>query len=157
MCLRSVTKVYEKPKNPIKWSVGYKCFNINRSNNKVFLVHQYLPDMTSNLEFNKVYKSSTDTIGYRSGVYPAGFHIFPIQMAAKLYDNHTYTIFKVKYRKIVAEGTHSIYTINFPVDCIIAREMQIIEEISDEELKNLQENETKIRKIYKRSSRRRKR
>jgi hypothetical protein len=73
--------------------------------------------------------------------YPAGFHIFTNKMAAKLYNYHG-VVFEVEYRRIIAQGEHSVQT-SYPVDCDIALEMRVLGEY-----KFTKEEQERAEKIY---------
>jgi hypothetical protein len=166
MCLRTVTWVSKNPtknpKVPTKWTKGYKVFTAFEQTwdyekggyiDKPILLFPYngisSMDNTTNLELNKAYKAEKPA--YKDelqasdyGTYPWGFHIFPVKMAGFRFNNsNRYKLFLVEYRRVVAEGTHTIHT-SYEADCVIAREMRIIRQLTDEEVKDLEKTRDEV-------------
>lgn len=75
------------------------------------------------------------------GQYLAGFHIFPVKLASRFYIAHEpyREIYLVEYRKVTAEGTHSIHT-TYSADCVVAQEMRILRPLTAEEKTKLEQD-----------------
>lgn len=71
---------------------------------------------------------NTNTIAASSGErYPAGFHIFKTLQSAKKYLPNYGVVVKVKYRHVLCKGRN--YIGNSLVECVIARDMMLVEEV----------------------------
>jgi hypothetical protein len=164
MCLTTITKQYDKPQSPVKWQRGYKVLDVSLG--KIQFPHQPLIIKTKELttakydiELNKVY---TSTIRWEMRIgpglgYTPGFHIFPVRMAAKLYtavNQNIRRIFEVQYRRVTCEGTHGVLT-NYPVDCVIAHQMRVLRELTADEVRELDQDDSKINRTDRPTKRRR--
>lgn len=152
MCMSTVTwqaKSASNPRCPTKWRKGYKVLEVRDTG----ITFPYF-DTHSQIVLMSVLKAKTKTFrlgnfnekeskvdlticARNGGSYLAGFHIFPIKKASSLYKldsrlRSCHRIFEVEYRRVTAEGTHSIHTM-YPADCVIAQEMRVIRQLTDEE------------------------
>jgi len=169
MCLCNVTWISKNPtknpKVPTKWTKGYKVFVTFETDwdseqgkyvDKPVLCFPYNTPLSlktkEDLELNKVYKAekpySKDEIqasDYKQ--YPWGFHIFPAKMAGFRFGrdskDNRFRLFLVEYRRVVAEGTHNIHT-SYDADCVIAREMRIIRQLTEQEVMDLAADYEKV-------------
>jgi hypothetical protein len=127
-------------KSPIKWQKGFKILDVPNGVDKPRFPFMHSTQMggDASIPFNQVLKAKPfmdydkkergirikDNSYVTKETYPAGFHIFTNKMAAKLYHYHG-TVFEVEYRRIIAQGEHSVQT-RYPVDCDIALEMRVL-------------------------------
>jgi hypothetical protein len=137
MCLNTVHKVISAPKE----GVGWKVFECDSSGKTYFAIYQGLP--------NKIYPVGEwlKEMDYRDPndrrrkkiyienmpAYPFGFHIFSTKQAAQTYLDLGLggVIKKVKYRRVVATGTQTIFLDGLHsrhYKTIIAKEMMIVPE-----------------------------
>lgn len=183
MCLSTVTwkaKTKKNIKSQTKWLKGYKVYKTttciwDKEQNKYIDVtviqSPHYPSSNAgpdyeNLIPNTILKAvpyfdkEVDSIkASDDSLYPYGFHVFPVKMASFHYHNGTdgrQKLFEVMYRKVVAEGLHSIHT-SYPADCVIARELKIIRQLTQEEVDELNNQSLKNEEIKRKANSRRKR
>lgn len=144
MCLSKLTWKAKSPSNPRckdKWVVGYKVFE-KKSNYNYHTqesgsdtyhfpykdLHEVVLDKVLKA-VNPFTKANKEITISGNNSYPPGFHIFTVPIAAKFYSTRphgrNWTIFKVEYRKVIAQGEHTTMT-NYTADCVVAKEMRII-------------------------------
>lgn len=159
MCLKTVTwqaKSMSNTRSKDKWQKGYKLlvvehdkiyspfYNLNGEdcryvNKQELFLHR--------LYKNKSNQAISTSSMISSDFYKAGYHIFPVAIAARLfgglYSEYNKNIFEVEYRKVSSIGTHKVHT-TYPVDCVIAQEMRIIRCLTVAEIEEILKNEEKI-------------
>jgi hypothetical protein len=127
MCLNQIdwnAKSRAHPKNRDKWLVGYKVMSIDHGNPFGYdgIFYEYI----SPIAYNEILKAKGTTQIYSDGIsYHYGFHILKTIEDAKKYTqyNNNRVIFKVEYRKIVAQG---IQVRIGKLPCDVAAEMRFI-------------------------------
>lgn len=135
-------------------------YNLNDSNGGEVPLDTVLKAQTTRKRYSGkieaiMIRARKDNVSAVTAEYLSGFHIFPSKMASHLYIQNGYSkfLFEVEYRKVTAEGTHSIHT-DYPADCVIAQEMRVLRKLTDQEVKELHKIKADVDEIKRRATKR---
>jgi hypothetical protein len=114
MCLKSVTKIFDKPLRGV--TVAYKVFAVSPSGKSL-----YAPYMGGKVQRGKWLTADIlALIGNDGTAYPGGFHCYTNRRAALKWAGRGREVFTVKVRNIVCKGMQ--WSINTAVT-IVATQM----------------------------------